>query len=125
MASKLPVALQGFEIPSVCLVHLLSQRILNSLSFLARISRFLSSKVAVLNLKSTDPWEGAWSIVRFQGSISNRDLVERNQGEPLKHSSLGPFITRQISLCAKKPPNLPHVMSMLFIMVTLHGNLSV
>lgn len=34
---------------------------------------------------------------RFQGSMSNRDIVERNQGQPLKHSSLGPFIARQTS----------------------------
>lgn len=47
---------------------------------------------------------------RCQESISNRDIVERNQGQPLKHSSLGPFITRQMSLHTEQPRNVAHVM---------------
>lgn len=55
---------------------------------------------------------------RFQGSICNRDIAERNHGDPPKHSSVGPFGTGQISLGTKQPPNLAHVMGV-FIMVTL------
>lgn len=40
---------------------------------------------------------------RFQGSVSNRDTVERNQGDALKHSNLGPFSTGQISVGTKQP----------------------
>lgn len=55
---------------------------------------------------------------RFQGSICNCDIAERNHGDPPKHSSVGPFGTGQISLGTEQPPNLAHVMGV-FIMVTL------